>query len=215
MNVSVKTVEPWKHTKPQQQYTDDMADTIQIPPLTWQEPGYNGLHYAKVGLLAGVLAGCTSLVFNIIISMLWPTVTGDAQHPLRILQVYLTFPLGEAALQLSGGLTLALGCMLYLGTGALYGMLFVWAISYLLPRAGLSARLIVCSILALLVWATNFYALLAWLQPLLLGGRWIVELIPWWLGGLTHLVFGWTIALVYPLADATSAEPKATNKASA
>jgi hypothetical protein len=211
MNVSVKTVEPREHTNPQH-YADDLADTIQIPPLTWQDPGYKGLHYAKVGLLVGALAGCTSLVFNVICSLLWPTITGEAQHPLRLLQVYLTFPLGESALQLSGGLALALGCVLYLGTGALYGMLFVWAISYVLPRAGLSARLIVCSILALIVWVTNFYVLLAWLQPLLFGGRWIVELTPWWLGGLTHLVFGWTIALVYPLADASTAVPGANIK---
>jgi hypothetical protein len=53
--------------------------------------------------------------------------------------------------------------------------------------------------LALAVWAVNFYGLLAWLQPLVLGGHWIVELIPWWVGALTHLVFGWTMALLYPL----------------
>jgi hypothetical protein len=39
-----------------------------------------------------------------------------------------------------------------------------------------------------------------------LGGRWISELVPWWVAGLTHLAFGWTIALVYPLAiDASPA----------
>jgi hypothetical protein len=44
----------------------------------------------------------------------------------------------------------------------------------------------------------NFYLLLAPLQPLLLGGRWIAELIPWWVAALTHLIFGWTVALLYP-----------------
>jgi hypothetical protein len=33
-----------------------------------------------------------------------------------------------------------------------------------------------------------------------LGGRWIIDLTPWWVAMLTHLVFGWTMALIYPLA---------------
>jgi hypothetical protein len=45
----------------------------------------------------------------------------------------------------------------------------------------------------------NFYAILSWLQPLLFGGSWIVQEVPWWVGALTHLVFGWTMLLVQPL----------------
>jgi hypothetical protein len=41
----------------------------------------------------------------------------------------------------------------------------------------------------------NFYLVLSWLQPLLLGGDWIVVMIPWWVGALTHLAFVWTIFL--------------------
>ena len=46
------------------------------------------------------------------------------------------------------------------------------------------------------------YAILAWLQPLLFGGRWIVDpaRLPWWVAAATHLVFGWTIAILYPIA---------------
>jgi hypothetical protein len=44
----------------------------------------------------------------------------------------------------------------------------------------------------------NFYLLLSWLQPLLFGGRWIAQLIPWWVAMITHLVFGWTVAALYP-----------------
>jgi hypothetical protein len=177
-----------------------------MPPQTWQEPQYNALRYAKVGLLLGALGGCTSLVANVIGSVLWPAASGVEQHALRLIQVYLTFPLGEAALQLNSGVVLALGCVLYLATGMLYGLLFVLTISYILPRADIQVRLVACSILALLVWVTNFYILLAWLQPLLLGGRWITELVPWWVAMFTHLVFGWTVALVYPLAEPTVAK---------
>ena len=49
------------------------------------------------------------------------------------------------------------------------------------------------------MWFVHFYLILAWLQPLLFGGNWIVEQIPWWVGAGTHLVYGWTLVLLYPL----------------
>jgi hypothetical protein len=110
----------------------------------------------------------------------------------------LTFPFGESALQLYNGTLLALGCVVFLVTGMLYGVLFTLAISYILPRADLTLRLVACSVLSLVVWVVNFYMLLFWLQPLLFGGRWIAELIPWWVAMITHLVFGWTVAALYP-----------------
>ena len=179
---------------------DEIAKLILSPPLgPWHEPGYRAGRYALAGLMLGGLAGSTSLIVNVIGSVLWPAISGEAQHPLRLIQVFLTFPLGASALQFDGGVVLALGCLLYLGTGMLYGMLFELAISYFIPHAGVRARLAACSILAILVWLLNFYGLLIWLQPALFGGRWIIELVPWWVAALTHLVFGWTMALIYPL----------------
>jgi len=184
---------------PDKDWEDQLAEIlppVQLRPLT---PHYNFVRNANAGLLQGALAGCTSLLVNVIGSVLWPTISGGAQHPLRLIQVYLTFPLGESALELSGGILLALGCLMYLATGMLYGVLFVVVLSYMLPNAGFWARMIACSILAIAVWLLNFYGVLAWLQPLLFGGHWIVDLVPWWVAAATHLVFGWTIALVYPL----------------
>ena len=174
----------------------------ELPPIPLQpiEPGYPFRHFTGVGLWQGALAGCVSLVLNIIGSVLWPTIDGTAQHPLRLIEVYLTFPLGARALDLEGGSLLALGCIMYLATGMLYGMAFVLVLSYFLPNANLRDRLIACSLMAVVVWAVNFYGILSWLQPWLLGGAWITELIPWWVAAVTHLAFGWTIALVYPLA---------------
>ncbi|MGD9636220.1 MAG: hypothetical protein AB7U97_23260, partial [Pirellulales bacterium] len=155
--------------------------------------------YASAGLFQGALAGCTSLLANVIGSVLSPPSGAAAQHPLHLIQVYLTFPLGAQALGLEGGRLLGLGALLYLATGMLYGMLFVLTLSYFLPKAGLRGRLAACTLLACLVWVTNFYGLLTWLQPALFGGRWIVDLVPWWVAAATHLLFGWTIALLYPL----------------
>jgi hypothetical protein len=88
---------------------------------------------------------------------------------------------------------------MYLATGMIYGMLFVLALSYFLPNASVPGRLAACSVLAIAVWLVNFYGILTWLQPLAFGGRWINDLVPWWVAGLTHLLFGWTLAIVYPL----------------
>jgi hypothetical protein len=193
------------NTRSTRSWDEELAASIAIPPQTWQDARYDAVQIAKVGLLVGGLGGCTSLLLNVIGSVFWPAVSGAAQHPLRLIQIYLTFPLGESALSLDGGVALALGCLLYLITGMLYGMLFVMAVSYVLPNAGVGARLVACSILAIAVWAVNFYILLGWIQPLLFGGRWIVELVPWWVAALTHLVFGWTVALLVPIRAPTAA----------
>ncbi len=181
-------------------WESDVAQTMPPVPLRpWKEHGHNTLRYALVGLLLGGIAGCTSLLANIIGSVLWPSLTGEPQHPLRLIQVYLTFPLGEKALQLESGAVLAVGCLLYLATGMLYGTLFQLVLSYLFPRARFTARIAICCVLAVAIWALNFYAVLVWLQPKLLGGSWIVELIPAWVSAATHLVFGATMAILYPL----------------
>ena len=164
------------------------AEAGQWPPRTY----YTAFH-ALVGFVFGMFGAGASLLFNVVGSVL------VGQHPLRLVQVYLTFPLGESALQIQDGLTLAVGCCLYLATGMLLGIPFHLVLSRWFAGASFGLRLGVASALALGLWLVNFYALLSWLQPLLFGGRWIVELIPWWVAALTHLVFGWTMVLVQPL----------------
>jgi hypothetical protein len=152
-----------------------------------------------------------SLLVNVIGSVLWPAVAGQTQHPLRLVQVYLTFPLGDNALHLESGYTLASGGILYVATGMLYGLLIVIGISYVIPRADFEARAIFSVVASVALWLINFYLLLSWMQPLLFGGQWILQLIPWWVAALTHCIFGMTIAALYPLtargaqnADATA-----------
>jgi len=81
----------------------------------------------------------------------------------------------------------------------LLGVLFQVVLSRFADKSPLLNRLVIASVLGLAVWICNYYLLLSWLQPLLFGGNWIVRLIPWWVAALTHLIFGWTMALVYPL----------------
>jgi hypothetical protein len=144
----------------------------------------------------GLCGAATSLLFNVVGSL----VVG--QHPLELIRIYLTFPLGESALKLNteqSGLVLAIGCCLYLATGMVLGVPFQVVLTRYLSTASTILRLGAVTAMALALWLVNFYLILSWLQPLLFTGRWIVELVPWWIGALTHLVFGWTMLLAQPL----------------
>ena len=176
---------------------EEEATAAEPPSLEWTR-GYYLTYYATTGFFLGMLAAVASLVFNIVGAL----VVG--LHPLQLIRVYLTFGMGGRALDLhlhggEGGLMLIIGCCLYIATGMLLGTLFQVVLSRFAGQAGLGQRMVLASALALTVWIVNFYLLLSWIQPLLFGGNWIVALIPWWVAALTHLVFGWTMALVYPL----------------
>jgi hypothetical protein len=176
---------------------EEEAWTERPPDREWTR-GYYLTYYATTGFFLGMVAAIASLVFNIVGSLI------VGQHPLQLIRVYLTFGLGGRALDLhlhggEGGLMLIIGCCLYIATGMLLGTIFQVVLSRFAGQAGLGQRLALASALALTVWLVNYYLLLAWIQPLLFGGNWIVALIPWWVAAATHLVFGWTMALLYPL----------------
>lgn len=171
----------------------------------WDLDRFYGTFYGTVGFVYGGIAAMVSLLFNVIGASL------VGKHPLEIIRVYLTFPLGEKALALSSeqgggmviddGVILAVGCCLYIGTGMVLGILFHWVICRFALKSGVIVRLIWGTVLAAVVWAVNFYGILSWLQPALFDGNWITsgKYFEWWVALATHLVFGWTMALMAPL----------------
>jgi hypothetical protein len=169
---------------------------LRAAPEHWQATSYYGMYYATTGFFLGGIAALASLLVNIVGSSL------VGKHPLRLIQVYLTFPLGEKALgeDFNTGIALAIGCCLYIATGMLLGIVFQMVIARFLPQGTLGRRLLLATALGLLLWLVNFYGILSWLQPLLFGGDWIVDpkWLPPWVAALTHLVFAWTMALLYP-----------------
>jgi hypothetical protein len=171
----------------------ELQRELHTAPPHWQATRFYAAYYATTGFLLGIFGAATSLLFNVIGSAL------IEQHPLRLIQVYLTFPLGERALTLDDGLTLTVGCCLYLATGMLLGVPFHMLLAWFTQGKSLATRLLCGSVLAISMWIGHFYLILSWLQPLLFGGNWIVDQIPWWVGACTHLVYGWTMAVVFPL----------------
>jgi hypothetical protein len=185
-------------------------------PKGWPPKVFYAEYYATTGFMLGMFGAAMSLLVNVIGA---PVV---GKSPLQLIRVYLTFPLGEEALQLAAdskqlyaipdGVILALGCCLYLGTGMLLGIPFFVALVRLTEGRSFGYRMFVATALAAALWVVNFWCLLSWLQPLLLEGNWITDpkTLPPWVALLTHFVFGWTVAVLYPWGKFRAYERPAT-----
>jgi hypothetical protein len=186
---------------------EEITDEIQAK--AWPPNKYYTAYYATMGFILGIFGAMSSLLFNVIGSTL------AGKSPLELIRVYLTFPLGEKALQLTGegskiyaiedGVIMAMGCCLYLLTGMVLGVPVYLALTRWTPQGPLWKRLVVAAVVSLVIWAGLFYGVLSWLQPALFKGNWITDnnVLPWWVAAATHIVFGWTIVLLYPLGQFT------------
>lgn len=176
--------------------------------LNWRNSaGFYPAYAATSGFLLGGLAASVALLVNIAGAAL------VGRHPLELIRLYLTFPLGKQALSLAAlsgetaavddRMILILGICLYLGTGMVIGSLFQVILSAYTRNHNLVRRVICACITALCIWLVNFYGILIWLQPLVCGGDWIVnpQYHPIWVAAGTHLVFGCTMGLLSPLGE--------------
>lgn len=154
----------------------------------WPPSGFYFVWHLGTGLLLGALAATVSLLANALAAPIF------GQRSLELIRVYLTFPMGEKALDLDSGTVLFIGCLLYLVTGAVYGVVIHLVLTVYFGEADNRKRFLVATGVGLGLWVLNFYLILSWLQPMLLGGNWIVRLVPPWVGALTHLAFAWTVA---------------------
>ncbi|MGB0716593.1 MAG: hypothetical protein ACPGXK_11980 [Phycisphaerae bacterium] len=157
---------------------------------SWPPKSYYTAYHIMAGMVLGFIAATTSLLVNVIGAAML------SKHPLELIRVYLTFPLGERALNLESGFALAAGCCLYLGTGMFGGIPFHLVLSRYFSQSNMFVRFAVATVMGIGIWLINFYGLIAWVQPMLIGGNWIVETIPLPVAIFTHLVFGWTMLLV-------------------
>jgi hypothetical protein len=177
------------------------------PAPHWSAQGFYTAYYATTGFMLGIFGAAASLLLNVIGAPI------AGKNPLELIRVYLTFPLGESALQLTDqpgghyvlgdGVILAIGCSLYLFTGMLLGVPCYLVLRRFAGQYSTLGRFVVATILAVALWFFNFYGVLSWLQSLMFGGHWITDpkLLPPWVALATHLVFGWTLVLLYPLGE--------------
>ncbi len=207
MNIEAKKKELAKLRQQARQLEAELSGAT--PVVMFQPTGYYATYYAMVGMLLGLFGAMSSLLLNVVGSAL------AGKHPLELIRVYLTFPLGDQALEMESGLALAVGCCLYFGTGMLLGVPVYLVLARWADRGSLGKRLLIASIVSILIWVVNYYGFLSWLQPLLVEDmspkNYIVKLVPWQVAALTHLVFGWTLAVLYPLGRFTPRQESPTD----
>jgi hypothetical protein len=154
----------------------------------WTPPKYYTAYEMMGGMVLGLIGAGASLLFNVIGALML------GKHPLELIRVYLTFPMGEPALTLENGFALAAGVCLYLITGMIGGIPIHMILGRYFKNASGSVRFIAATCLGIGVWLVNFYGFLYWAQPMLIDGhRWIVEKIPPLVAVATHLAFAWTM----------------------
>jgi hypothetical protein len=172
-----------EHREAIRRLEETAADEI----VGWPPHGYYLLWHVAFGLMIGALGALVALAANAAGAPLF------GRRPLELIRVFLTFPMGQRALDAEPGLVLSVGCTLYLLTGALLGVAYHLGMSLWFAGAPPSRRIAVTVAFGLGLWIVSFYMVLSWLQLLLQGDDWIVRLVPWWVAALTHLAFAGTM----------------------
>jgi hypothetical protein len=167
---------------------------------TWPPTGFYLTFYVVSGILIGILGSLASFLLNVAGSLV------VKQDPLLFLRVYGTFFLGQTALTTDDLAFFMLVAVVHFSVGAMAGAVYHVAVNWLIPdRPGLQITL--GGLYGLLMWVVNFYLVIAWLQPALVGRPYVLELMPAWVAALTHVVYGLTLGLLQPLGRFVAYRP--------
>jgi hypothetical protein len=161
-------------------------------PAPWPPRGFYLTFYVVAGLLLGILGSLTSFLFNVLGSLI------VNQDPLRILRVYGTVFLGAKALTTDDLNFFMLVAVVHFSLGALAGAVFHVLVNRFVPDRP-ALQIVLGALYGLLIWVVNFYCILIWLQPRLVGQPYVLELMPVWIAVLTHVVYGLTLGVLQPL----------------
>jgi hypothetical protein len=161
-------------------------------PLNWPPTGFYLTFYVVAGMLLGILGSLTSFAFNVLGSLLVD------QDPLYFLRVYGTVFLGEKALHTTDLNFFMLVAVVHFSVGAVAGAVFHVLVNRFPPKRVLTV-IALGGAYGLAMWVVNFYFVLVWLQPRLVGTAWVLQLMPTWVAALTHLIYGLTLGVLQPL----------------
>lgn len=171
----------------------DLEAQLQEPVTrSWPPVGFYLTFYIVAGATIGILGSVTSFAFNVLGSLL------VKQDPLLFLRVYGTVFLGPKALTTDDLNFFMLVAVVHFSVGASAGAVFQVFISRFVPDRPL-LQIVLGGIYGVLMWVVNFYLIISWLQPRLVGEAYVLELMPAWIALLTHLVYGLTLGVLQPL----------------
>ncbi len=159
----------------------------------WPPPGFYFTFYVVAGSILGILGSLTSFLFNVFGSLM------VGQDPYYLLRVYGTVFLGQEALRTSDLNFFMLVAVVHFSVGALAGAVFHVVVNRFYPDISAMARIGVGAGYGVLMWLVNFYLVLWWLEPALVGRAYVLELMPVWVAALTHVVYGVTLGVLQPV----------------
>jgi hypothetical protein len=166
--------------------------TLAPSPASWPPRGFYLTFHVVAGLMIGVLGSITSFLFHIVGSLL------VNQDPLYVLRVWGTVFLGERALTTTDLNFFMLVAVVHFSIGAVAGAVFHVLVSFFVPDRP-ARQIALGAAYGLVMWIVNFYFVLVWLQPRLVGEAYVLQLMPPWIAALTHLVYGLTLGVLQPL----------------
>jgi hypothetical protein len=170
----------------------------------WPPVGFYLTFYIVAGTTIGIVGSLASFLFHVVGSML------IHQDPLLFLRVYGTFFLGSRALTTEDLNFFMLVAVVHFSVGAIAGAVFHVLVNRFVPdRAGLQIGLGV--LYGLVMWIVNFYLVIAWAQPRLVGEAYVLQLMPAWIAALTHVIYGLTLGLLQPLGRFVPYRPVAAS----
>lgn len=168
---------------------------------SWPPPGFYATFYIVAGLMLGTLGAINSFLFNLIGSF------AVNQDPMLILRVLGTFFIGARALVTDDMTFLMLVMLTHLAVGAVAGAIFHLGLNLFRPGLAAFKLLLVSAAFGLLLWIMSFYGVISWLQPILVGQAYILEMMPIWVAASTHVIYGLTLGLLQPMGRFVPYEP--------
>ena len=168
------------------------AELRTTPAIAWPPPGFYLTFYVVSGLVIGILGSVTSFMFHVVGSLM------VNQDPLRFLRVYGTVFLGAKALTTDDLNFFMLVAVVHFSIGAAGGAVFHVLVNRFAPDRP-ALQICLGAAYGLGMWLVNFYGILVWLQPRLVGQPYVLELMPTWVAALTHVIYGLTLGVLQPL----------------
>ncbi len=162
-------------------------------PRGWPPPGFYTTFYVVAGITLGTMGAITSFIFNVVGSYI------IAQDPMLILRVFGTLFIGRNALTTDNLNFLMLVLLTHVIVGAIGGVVFHVIINRMFADRSSGQKVLYGALFGCAIWLINFYGIIWWLQPLLVGQAYILRLMPFWVAALTHIIYGITLGLLQPL----------------
>jgi hypothetical protein len=164
----------------------------EVATETWPPVGFYLTFYIVAGTTIGILGSLASFAFHVVGSLL------VSQDPLRFLRVYGTVFLGAKALTTEDLNFFMLVAIVHFSVGAIAGAVYHVFVNRFVPEQPL-LQIVLGALYGLAMWVVNFYLVLSWLQPMLVGQAFVLELMPAWVAALTHVIYGLTLGILQPL----------------